>query len=198
MLTDRFAEALVAAERLHRKQTRKGVETPYVAHLLAVTATVLEHGANEDVAIAALLHDAVEDHGGHIVAEELRSWFGDRVADLVLGCSDSTAVDAGTKLPWMIRKQDYIAHLAEADADLALIVAADKLHNITATIRDLRRDGLATLDRFSEPKLLVWYYRGVAEALARHQHLEPLADLRVRVEELAALIGGGPASKAGA
>lgn len=165
MLTDRFSDALTFAEQLHRTQTRKGNAIPYIAHLMAVTATVLEWGADEDAAIAALLHDAVEDQGGDATAELIRARFGDRVADLVLHCTDSTSVDPDAKGPWLARKTAYLDRLAHADAGAALITAADKLHNITAIVRDVRTYGPDTLQRFAEPTRLVWYYRSVAAAL---------------------------------
>ena len=112
MLTERFSEALVLAEGLHRRQTRKGNAIPYVAHLMAVAATVLEWGGDEDTAIAALLHDAVEDQGGDDTADLIRARFGDRVADLVLHCTDSTTADPAAKRPWLERKAAYLDRLA--------------------------------------------------------------------------------------
>ena len=188
MLTERFSEALQLAERLHREQTRKGNDIPYVAHLLAVAAIVLEYGADEDTAIAALLHDAVEDQGGEATAELIRTRFGDRVASLVLHCSDSVATLGETKAPWRERKEGYLSRLATADADVALIAAADKLHNLTATIRDVRAEGRQTLQRFAEPDRVLWYFRSVADALEPHRATVPLAELRVRVDELTDLL----------
>jgi (p)ppGpp synthase/HD superfamily hydrolase len=188
MLTDRFSEALQLAERLHREQTRKGNDIPYVAHLLAVAATVLEYGADEDTAIAALLHDAVEDQGGEATAELIRTRFGDRVAGLVLHCSDSVADRGASKAPWRERKESYISRLATADADFALIAAADKLHNLTATIRDVRAEGRQSLQRFAEPDRVLWYFRRVADALEPHRAAVPLAELKARVDELTDLL----------
>src|ERR1700743_2476863 len=104
MLTDRFADALTYAERLHRTQVRKGNDIPYVAHLLAVCSIVLEWGGNEDIAIAALLHDAAEDQGGEPTLAEIRRRFGNRVADAVFACSDSLTATKGAKAPWRERK----------------------------------------------------------------------------------------------
>jgi (p)ppGpp synthase/HD superfamily hydrolase len=188
MLTERFAEALTYAERLHRNQTRKGNDIPYVAHLMAVTATVLEWGGDEDTAIAALLHDAVEDQGGERTALEIRHQFGDRVADLVLHCTDSLTEDPEQKLPWLERKTAYIERLPHAGADAALITAADKLHNITAIIRDVRAHGATTLQRFAEPGRVVWYYRSVADALEGHREVAPVDEVRSAVLTLAALL----------
>jgi (p)ppGpp synthase/HD superfamily hydrolase len=188
MLTDRFSEALKLAEHLHRGQTRKGNDIPYVAHLLAVAAIVLEYGADEDTAIAALLHDAVEDQGGMATAELIRTRLGDRVADLVMHCSDSVTTRTAVKAPWRQRKEDYLARLAMADADVALIAAADKLHNLTATIRDVRAEGRQTLQRFAEPDHVLWYFASVADALEPHRAAVPLAELRSRIGELTALM----------
>jgi (p)ppGpp synthase/HD superfamily hydrolase len=188
MVTDRFADALTFAEKIHREQRRKGNDIPYVAHLMAVTATVLEWGGDEDTAIAALLHDAVEDQGGEPMAEEIRRRFGDRVADLVLHCTDSTASDPVCKLPWEVRKAAYLARLATAGPDAALITVADKLHNLTATIRDVRANGPGTLGRFERPDRLVWYYSSVADAITGHAGRAPVAELREAVATFAALL----------
>jgi (p)ppGpp synthase/HD superfamily hydrolase len=188
MLTDRFSEALKLAEHLHRGQTRKGNDIPYVAHLLAVAAAVLEYGGDEDTAIAAFLHDAVEDQGGAATAELIRTRFGDRVADLVMHCSDSVTTQRDAKAPWRQRKENYISRLATADADVALIAAADKLHNITATIRDVRAEGRQTLQRFVEPDHVLWYFTSVADALEPHRGAVPLAELRSRIGELTGLL----------
>jgi (p)ppGpp synthase/HD superfamily hydrolase len=188
MLTERFAEALTYAEKLHRHQTRKGNDIPYIAHLMAVTATVLEWGGDEDTAIAALLHDAVEDQGGERTALEIRRRFGDRVADLVLHCTDSLTEDPEQKLPWLERKTAYLARLPGAGAEVALITAADKLHNITATTRDVGAHGPETLQRFAEPDRVVWYFRSVAEGLEAHRAVAPIHDLRTAASALAAML----------
>lgn len=188
MLTERFSEALVLAEGLHRRQTRKGNAIPYVAHLMAVAATVLEWGGDEDTAIAALLHDAVEDQGGDDTADLIRARFGDRVADLVLHCTDSTTADPAAKRPWLERKTAYLDRLSQADAAAALITAADKLHNITAIVRDVAAQGPQTLRRFAEPERIVWYYRAVVEALEVHARAVPLAELNAGIAALEALL----------
>ncbi len=156
-LTNRFAEALGYAEKLHRDQKRKGNEIPYVAHLLGVAATVLEWGGDEDTAIAALLHDAVEDQGGLETADDIRARFGDRVADLVLACTDNLVHGEGPKAPWEERKRRHIAKIRDVAADVALITTADKLHNLTAIVRDVRAEGPETLKRFGRPDRITWY-----------------------------------------
>ncbi|MCX7168598.1 MAG: HD domain-containing protein [Rhodocyclales bacterium] len=134
-LTARFSEALTLAHHLHGGQVRKGTAVPYVAHVLAVAGIALEHGADEDEAIAALLHDAVEDCGGAPVLADIRHRFGDRVADIVSACSDT---DVTPKPPWQARKEAYLAHLKDAPASVRLVSAADKLHNARTILADYR------------------------------------------------------------
>src|SRR3954471_23657647 len=112
-LTDRFDRALLYATHVHGGQVRKGTSTPYVAHLLAVAATVLEYGGDEDLAIAALLHDSVEDQGGQPRLLDIKERFGERVARIVEGCSDSLVDTAKgeKKAPSRERKEAYIRHL---------------------------------------------------------------------------------------
>ena len=119
-LTDKFDRALLYATHVHGRQVRKGTSTPYVAHLLAVAATVLEYGGDEDLAIAALLHDSVEDQGGKTRLEDVRNRFGVRVSRIVEACSDSLADTAGRerKAHWQERKEAYLVHLRKADEDI--------------------------------------------------------------------------------
>src|SRR3954453_20932533 len=140
ILTDRFDRALLYATHVHGGQVRKGTTTPYVAHLLAVAATVLEYGGDEDLAIAALLHDSVEDQGGKARLEDIRNRFGDQVAHVVAACSDSLAdTGKGERKPaWQERKEAYIAHLDSADDAILRVSLADKVHNARAILRDLR------------------------------------------------------------
>jgi (p)ppGpp synthase/HD superfamily hydrolase len=168
ILTDRFDRALLYATHVHGGQVRKGTTTPYVAHLLAVSATVLEYGGDEDLAIAALLHDSVEDQGGKARLEDIRNRFGDRVARVVEACSDSLADTAKGELKadWQKRKESYIAHLDSADDDVLRVSLADKVHNARAILRDRRKAeiGQAIWSRFSQPReKTLWYYRGLAE-----------------------------------
>ncbi|HJT54943.1 MAG TPA: HD domain-containing protein [Ktedonobacteraceae bacterium] len=164
-LSIRFEEALVFAARLHAKQTRKGTPTPYISHLLAVTALVLEHGGEEDEAIAALLHDSIEDQGGAATREEIRRRFGERVVAIVDGCSDT---DVFPKPPWRERKEAYIRHIAEAPAAVRLVAAADKLHNARAVLEDYRIVGEALWKRFNGGKEgTLWYYRAAVDALRK-------------------------------
>ena len=164
-LSTRFEEALVLATCLHADQTRKGTAIPYISHLLAVTAIVLEHGGNEDEAIAALLHDAIEDQGGATTREEIRRQFGDRVVEIVDGCTDT---DVMPKPPWRERKEAYLAHIIEATGSVRLVSAADKLHNARAILEDYRIIGEALWNRFNGGKEgTLWYYRSAVDALRK-------------------------------
>src|SRR3712207_460221 len=130
---EKFEEALTYAARLHRTQMRKGTNVPYVTHLLAVAAIVGENGGTEDEVIAALLHDAVEDQGGAATREEIRKRFGDTVATIVDGTSDTDVIP---KPPWQERKRNYVAHVSGASKSVRLVSAADKLHNARSILRD--------------------------------------------------------------
>lgn len=161
MLATRFDDALLLAAELHRTQTRKASGVPYLAHLLAVSALVLEYGGDEDLAIAGLLHDAVEDQGGLATAEMIRARFGDRVADCVLACSDSTAQE---KEAWKLRKDRYIASLATKSDDALLVTSCDKLHNASAILADMATLGPAVFERFTARRDgTLWYYRTLAD-----------------------------------
>lgn len=173
-LSERFDDALVFASRLHARQRRKGTDIPYVAHLLAVTALVLEHGGGEDEAIAALLHDAVEDQGGAATLEAIRARFGAVVADTVAGCSDA---HGEPKPPWRARKEAYIAHVRHAPAAVVLVSACDKLHNARSILADYRRIGEALWPRFNAgAEAILWYYQALAVALRGAGAPEGLSD----------------------
>src|SRR6516164_4417310 len=139
VLTDRFDRALLYATHIHGGQVRKGTSIPYVAHLLAVAATVLEYSSDEDLAIAALLHDSAEDQGGKARLEDVRNRFGERVAKIVRACSDTLADTAKgeRKAHWHERKEAYIAHLQMAEHDILRVSLADKVHNARSILRDL-------------------------------------------------------------
>jgi len=155
----RFQEALAYAARLHASQFRKGTTRPYVAHLLGVTSTVLTYGGDEDEAIAALLHDAVEDQGGKPLLRRIRNKFGARVARIVDGCTDSYTEP---KPPWLERKKAYLRHLRRANSSICLVSAADKLYNARETFNDLCSEGDQVWQRFKAAReQVVWYYRRV-------------------------------------
>lgn len=167
MLTSRFDDAFLYAHQLHGSQLRKGARVPFIAHVMAVTALVLEHGGDEDQAVAALLHDTVEDHPreGRTSAEILER-FGERVHRIVIAMTDSdpNAADEAAKGPWHERKRSYLRHLAEAPADVLLVAAADKLHNARAVYEDYREDGEAIWARFTVGRDdQLWYYKSLAE-----------------------------------
>jgi (p)ppGpp synthase/HD superfamily hydrolase len=173
----RLESALVYAAVIHSGQRRKGTRIPYLSHLLAVTAIAMENGASEDEAIAALLHDAVEDAGGHTRLNDIRRRFGPRVASIVDGCTDAYVIP---KPPWDERKAAYIRHLARASASVRFISAADKLHNIRSILADFRSIGDAVWQRFKGGKEGTYaYYWSLARiftrAARRERRLRPLA-----------------------
>ncbi|HEV7687736.1 MAG TPA: HD domain-containing protein, partial [Acidimicrobiia bacterium] len=147
-LGPRFDQALLYASAAHRQQPRKGTPSPYLSHLLGVASIVLTYRGTEDQAIAGLLHDTVEDCGAEHVAaiEEL---FGKAVRDMVLACSDAAVPAGQAKGDWRSRKEAYLRHLAELDADdpALLVSCADKLHNAGAILADLEAEGLPFWNR---------------------------------------------------
>ena len=166
-MSKRFEEAFCFAAALHSEQRRKGTDIPYIAHLMAVCALVLEQGGDEDQAIAALLHDAVEDQGGKRTLEEIRRRFGERVGRLVESCTDA---DTLPRPPWRRRKEKYIEHLQAAPPEVFIIVLADKLHNARAILRDYRVLGDKLWQRFNGGKEgTLWYY-GALAAIFRKIH----------------------------
>jgi (p)ppGpp synthase/HD superfamily hydrolase len=185
MLTNRFEGALLYAIRLHAHQIRKGSRVPYISHLLGVTALVLEDGGNEDQAIAALLHDAVEDQGGLATLEDIRSRFGEHVATIVEGCTDAFTLP---KPPWRERKETYIAHLRRAGVDVRRVSLADKLHNARTILVDLRRNGEVVWRRFNGGKGgTLWYYRSLVEVFQKIDHspmVDELANVVAEIEKL--------------
>jgi len=202
-LSEPFYAALDYAARLHAQQRRKASDVPYVAHLLAVAALVLEHGGSQAEAIAALLHDAVEDQGGAVVQAQIERRFGPEVARIVAACTDT---DQDPKPPWRARKEAHVAHVAVADASVRLVIAADKLHNARSILSDLREQGVAVWSRFSGGQGgTLWYYRAMTGALegAGHEHPTLVAELRRAVDQLQIAVNvlavqpqGEPASRA--
>ncbi len=159
-----LAASVEFALQAHARQKRKGTETPYVSHLLGVASLVLEHGGDEEQAMAAMLHDAVEDQGADM-EPVIRERFGARVADIVLGCTDA---DTLPKPPWRERKEAYIRHLEHAGTDVLLVSCADKVHNARAICTDVRTHGIEVFGRFKAGRDgTVWYYRTLAESFRR-------------------------------
>ncbi|MEX2303599.1 MAG: HD domain-containing protein [Bryobacterales bacterium] len=191
-MTDRFDQALSYASRLHRGQRRKGADIPYVAHLLAVASLVLEHGGDEEEAIAALLHDSIEDIGGASLRREIREHFGERVLSIVEGCTDS---DTNPKPPWKERKKAHVESLASADASVRLVIAADKLHNVRSLLMDHKRLGDRLWQRFRGGRDgTLWYYRAVTDALLKTEVTPLVEELQRAVTELEAAVTGPAAS----
>jgi (p)ppGpp synthase/HD superfamily hydrolase len=163
MLTEKIAQALALAVEAHDGQKRKGTSIPYIAHPMGVASIALDHGADEEQAMAALLHDAVED-GGAEYADRIRTKFGDRVADIVAGCTDGVPDASGKKPPWQARKQAYLDHLKSASDDVLLVSCSDKLHNARAIVEDLLSIGQKVFERFSASKeQTLWYYENLAQ-----------------------------------
>jgi (p)ppGpp synthase/HD superfamily hydrolase len=178
-LSAKFDRALQLAHELHRYQPRKRSDHPFLAHLFAVTAIVLENGGDEDTAIAALLHDAVEDQGGKPTLELIRREFGDKVAQIVLECTDA---EGEPKPPWRFRKQQYLDALPHKSREALLVSFGDKIHNCRCLLRDLKQLGEATWERFEGRRDgTLWYYRELVVKLPREPY--PLL-----YEEYAALV----------
>ncbi|WP_022926756.1 HD domain-containing protein [Patulibacter americanus] len=181
-LTARFDEALLYATAHHRRQLRKGTTIPYAAHLLAVASIVLEMESPEDEAIAALLHDVVEDGGGMTALREIEERFGADVARIVLANSDSTTGE-GDRGPWRRRKEDYVAAIAHKGPDELRVSLADKLHNARSIAMDHRQVGEELWSRFATGNGddVRWYYRALLEAFTARR--EDLGDGGLRVLE---------------
>ena len=186
MLTTRFQKAIEYAASLHTGQMRKGTDIPYIAHLLGVTALVIEDGGDEEEAIAALLHDAVEDQGGPATLEVIRQRFGERVARIVEACSDSDTIP---KPPWRERKEKYIARIRNEPPEVRQVSLADKLYNARAILADFRRVGDKVWERFNGGKDgTLWYYRELVKAFREvgpHFMAEELDRVVTELEHLA-------------
>lgn len=188
-LTGRFREAFSYAADKHQRQARKGSSVPYLSHLMAVTALVLEAGGDEDQAIAALLHDVPEDQGGRAALDEIRTKFGERVAEVVEACTDTFEEP---KPEWRSRKQRYVDHLPQAPADAHLVSAADKLHNARAILSDYREAGEKLWPRFKRGRdEQLWYFDALIRAFrgsSRDERVRRIVDeLERTVRELHAL-----------
>jgi (p)ppGpp synthase/HD superfamily hydrolase len=165
MLTARFDDALAYASALHRQQLRKGTAIPYLSHLMAVSALVLEHGGDEHQAIAGLLHDAAEDQGGEATLREIARRYGDDVARIVADCTDAWTEP---KPPWRQRKEAYIAKFPTKPTRSLLVSLADKAHNASAILRDYRALGETLWERFNGGRAgTVWYYGALSEIFTR-------------------------------
>lgn len=189
-LTERFLAAVALAEEIHGRQRRIGTEVPYLAHLLVVCGLVLEDGGDEDEAIAAMLHDAVEDGGGRPLLERIQRSFGACVAAIVEACTDN--LDGDPDEPWIQRKRRYLENLPQVTDDAVLRVAlADKVHNARSLVRDYREEGHRLWERFAikTSRDQLWYYGGLVEFFADRRPGPLAEDLRRAVDELATLVG---------
>jgi len=192
-LGPRFRRAFLFAADKHARQARKASTIPYIAHLMGVASLVLEAGGDEDLAIAALLHDVVEDCGGKPMLAEVQRRFGKRVAKIVEGCTDS---DTYPKPPWRERKENYIRHLKSADAETHLVSAADKLNNVRSILTDYREIGESVWSRFSGGREgTLWYYRVLMEEFSHHKPNRITQDLERAVSELEAAAAKSSAQK---
>jgi GTP pyrophosphokinase len=185
-LGPRLQQAFRYAAEKHAGQTRKQTAVPYLSHLMAVASLVLEAGGDEDMAIAALLHDVVEDCGGMPRLREVRELFGRRVAHIVEGCTDSFGEP---KAEWVERKKDYLREVTHADAETRLVSASDKLHNVRTILADYRQEGEAIWARFSGKKEgTLWYYRALSDEYQRRGASRITRELELAVAELETLV----------
>jgi len=180
--SSRFDDALVYASDLHRTQTRKGSGRPYISHLLMVTAIVIENGGDEDTAIAALLHDAMEDQGGEATLKVIRDRWGDRVAGVVRECSDN---EGEPKREWIERKREFVAAIAILTPEARLVALSDKLHNVRCILADYRNFGELLWERFQGGRDgTLWYYRAAVAAFRASGNETLVQELSLVVEEL--------------
>jgi GTP pyrophosphokinase len=189
-LGPRFLKAFLFAVEKHAGQVRKASTTPYIAHLMGVASLALEFGGDEDISIAALLHDVVEDCGGAAMLREVKRRFGTRVAKIVDGCTDS---DTFPKPPWRERKENYLRHLKSADADTRLVSAADKLNNVRSILSDYRVVGESIWERFNGRREgTLWYYRALLKEFQRGKPNRLVREFELAVRELEARAKGKP------
>jgi (p)ppGpp synthase/HD superfamily hydrolase len=183
----RLQRAFRYAAEKHAGQTRKQTAVPYLSHLMAVSSLVLEAGGDEDMAIAALLHDVVEDCGGMPRLREIRKQFGSRVAKIVEGCTDSYVIP---KPEWLQRKKDYLRELKHADAETRLVSASDKLHNVRTILADYRVQGEDVWKRFTGKREgTLWYYRALSDEYQRRNPNRITGELEIAVAELERAVG---------
>ena len=183
----RYDTALALAARAHREQLRKGTDLPYLMHVVHVSTILLRHGFDEDLVVAGILHDVVEDCD--VPLAQIAGAFGDRVAELVEAVSETKAVD-GTELPWEQRKDEKLAHLRAGGPDVAALKAADAIHNLRSISADFRALGPAVWDRFQRgPEPTLGYYRAIRDEvrakLPDHPIAAELADAVAELEQLA-------------
>jgi (p)ppGpp synthase/HD superfamily hydrolase len=189
VLTERFTEAVEYARKLHTEY-RKGTGIPYMAHLIGVAALVMGEAdgrvpVTEDMVIAALLHDAVEDHGGTPRLRDIEEKFGPEVSRMVAALSDTFAEDHDKKEGWEERKKNYLARLRNEPDNVLLISAADKLYNAKAILDDFKEIGFKVFDRFKRgAKEQLWYFDELLKVFLAHPRNRIVNDLERVVQEL--------------
>jgi (p)ppGpp synthase/HD superfamily hydrolase len=195
-LTGRFTSSVDYARHLHIER-RKGTDIPYMAHLLGVASLVMGEAGHaripvtEDMVIAAMLHDAAEDHGGLLRLKDIEHNFGANVARMVGGLSDSLAEDPGNKQSWLERKQAYIMRLREESADVQLISAADKLYNARAILEDYRGVGPRIWERFKRGRQeQLWYFDELLAVYKAHGASRIVDELERVVNDLKGISAG--------
>jgi GTP pyrophosphokinase len=189
----KFRQALQYAARVHAGQIRKKTDRPYIGHLMSVASLVIEYGGDEEMAIAALLHDAVEDQGGLPRLREIRKKFGERAAYIVDGCTDSYVEP---KPPWLERKRAYVARVSKETPDTLLVSAADKLSNVRETLHDLRTQGDSVFERFAGKKEgTLWYYRALVAEFRKAGSNALVEELGRTVDELESVASTTEASR---
>ena len=196
ILSDRFTRAVDYARVLHT-EFRKGTKIPYMAHLLGVASLVMGEAGGavpvtEDMVIAAILHDTVEDHGGKRTLDDVEEKFGANVARMVEGLSDTLAEDHDKKEGWEVRKNAYLARLATEPEDVLVISVADKLYNAKSILDDLKEIGPAVWDRFKRgPKDQLWYFHALLGIFQARLHSRMVGELKCVVDEIANLVTTG-------
>ena len=189
-LGPRLQRAFRYAAAKHYGQTRKQSAVPYLSHLMAVASLVLEAGGDEDMAIAALLHDVVEDCGGMPRLREILKQFGARVAKIVEGCTDSFGEP---KPEWVERKKDYLREVKHAGVETRLVSASDKLHNVRTILADYRQHGEAIWARFTGKREgTLWYYRALSDEYRRRTPNRNTRELEIAVAQLERAVGQKP------
>jgi (p)ppGpp synthase/HD superfamily hydrolase len=187
LLSERFVRALAYAARKHRGQKRKGTDIPYVSHLLGVASIALQHGATEEQAIAALLHDVLEDQGGPTARREIAARFGAAVADMVDHCTDS---EVRPRPPWRLRKEAYLARLSAASPEVRLVACADKLYNARTLLSNVRWSDDTYWARFSGGREgTLWYYRQLVRVFRRSGRSRLVDELARTVAQLCRVAG---------
>jgi len=187
LLSTKFEKAFHFAHHFHRNQVRTGTKIPYISHVMTVSSIVLEYRGTENEAIAALLHDLIEDHGPRYskggktgLAGEIKERFGQAVLDIVLECTDTTAWPAP---PWRVRKEKYIENLKTSSKGGTLVSMADKIHNSQSIIKDHEIIGDEVWDKFEGKEVgTKWYYGEILKALNTNKKADPLLLARLKKE----------------